>query len=931
MKRSGWLDNTIQYYNNNNNSVVSSWTPNTSYYHSLRQQQQLLLPLPTHSTLSRGLNTRHNLLAKPAIAPSYRGLSLDTTTYDENIFSSWRIPLATANVNSPVAVAAAAAATHGTSMPSPCSPLLPLQKRHARKKKNFKFNGKFQKFRQKVRSKKSSRTRKSPETDDTWILDKVLVVAPGAATPTLTTAVYGRSQQRDLTQRLSSMEHLLKSQVDYIPPGDLLSPSVPVAAHQSSGRYNVNSKPFLPPPQDTMTNRMQRKLAAAARFCRDNPKAPLHKMLSIVPKISSFRFAEAIAIAMKCAEPGFGGSGDFSAIELFKVSEGSATIRTQDARDLFELLFVGLGAFPVGCDNLEWNLEPIVNKNSSNLVVDVGYLPGDEKSNNRALGPQKLLQLASEEVTAKRYLGPFTLDEARAMFKQGIVVSSSFLISKPGAITTKYRLVHNASSLHGNINESINSAPSSYKVRLDHTSKYMNFVRTQLQEAAGAPIFQVVCDVSKCYRRMKVRTSDVPRYGLRCDIVKDETVPFYSGDGNVTTKSVRQGQMVIYFDTCLPFGSTSSVDSCVRVTNYLRDVQRELMLSGTCAVYIDDFCLVGTKKTIDTAVASLRGLMERVGLPENVLKQQLVSQISEFLGVTYDYTGDNPTVSIPKKKVMQYLRHVNYFLDRNTNSITKNELESLVGKLAHVATIIAHAKIFYQRLLAALRNCAGRHKNTIVNLGKPEMDDLRWWQRVLTLRNSNAIVLQQDGYDHKIYTDASTSTGYGVMFRGEYFHGEWSEEIKLAIAAGTVDINALELVCLTMALETFATVLRGSRVLFRCDNSSCVFNVTKETSQKSLRAAILRRLYVVAVLYDITISSSWISTHDNKHADSLSRSDFVTFYALPQHFPLSKVVTPCLQSLELLTDPMGPQNPSSPAWLNSHEGIMFSSEPPVAH
>ena len=162
-----------------------------------------------------------------------------------------------------------------------------------------------------------------------------------AAAPLTTTS--SRSHRQDMKARLAAMDQLLTSGIDYKQPSLVADIE--------------KCKPFFPPKQDKLSSRMQHKLAAAARFCRDNPRAPLPKMLSIVPKISSFRFAEAIQIARSFA-PSLQATGDFSAVELFKVSEGSATIRTKDARDLFELLFVGLGAFPIGSTtwNGTWNL-----------------------------------------------------------------------------------------------------------------------------------------------------------------------------------------------------------------------------------------------------------------------------------------------------------------------------------------------------------------------------------------------------------------------------------------------------------------------------------------------------------------------------------------------------------------------------------------------
>ena len=354
---------------------------------------------------------------------------------------------------------------------------------------------------------------------------------------------------------------------------------------------------------------------------------------------------------------------------------------------------------------------------------------------------------------------------------------------------------------------------------------------------------------------------------------------------------------------------------------------RELLLDqpGTCAVYIDDFALVGQKHVVDVAIALMRGLMERVGLPENVKKMQLVSQQSVYLGVEYDFIKS--TISLPRKKQQAYLRHVNHFLNRKIATIRRSELDSLVGKLAHCAQIFSQAKIYYQRLLAALRR-SKKAKGTKIKLGDAEMADLHWWHSLLTVHSGTVILDPEDWGNtdtHRIYTDASSKTGYGVMWKGNYFYGKWDAKVTAAIAAGDLDINVLELICLTMAMDTFGHELKGKRILFRCDNSSCVHNIASESSRQDLRVAILRRLYVVAAIHGIQLKSTWISTHKNEHADALSRADLLRFHSLPQHYPLLQVQRPYLQSIELLTSPDGPQNPTNPAWLKSEVALELAA------
>jgi hypothetical protein len=275
-------------------------------------------------------------------------------------------------------------------------------------------------------------------------------------------------------------------------------------------------------------------------------------------------------------------------------------------------------------------------------------------------------------------------------------------------------------------------------------------------------------------------------------------------------------------------------------------------------------------------------------------------------------------MTLPKKKQLAYLAHVNYYLEKeNLTQISRVDLQSLTGQLAHASQVFPQSRIFYQRLLAALR-CA--HGRRMVPIGQPELDDLRWW-RVLLSNHSGTTIVNADAWAtadiHKIYTDASSKTGYGVMYQGQYFYGTWDAPTTAAIDREEVCINDLELICLTFALETFGPQLEGKRILFRCDNTSVVHNIDSGSSATVIRAAVLRRLYVVAALHGIELRSTWIPTKKNEHADALSRGDLTRFEKLTQNFPLLLVSSPKLQSVDLLVNPMGKANPSSPAWVHT--------------
>ena len=156
-------------------------------------------------------------------------------------------------------------------------------------------------------------------------------------------------------------------------------------------------------------------------------------------------------------------------------------------------------------------------------------------------------------------------------------------------------------------------------------------------------------------------------------------------------------------------------------------------------------------------------------------------------------------------------------------------------------------------------------------------------------------------------------------------YGPWPEAIRAAYDQRVISISDLELVTLNAALETWGSDLAGKRLNLRCDNMASVMNVTAQASRIPRRAALLRRLFVIAAAHGIQIRSSYINTKRNEHADALSRNDLTRFFSLPQDYPLQQVHAPRLISFGLLLDPDGHLNPSSPTWT---PGPVPSIRPP---
>jgi hypothetical protein len=134
--------------------------------------------------------------------------------------------------------------------------------------------------------------------------------------------------------------------------------------------------------------------------------------------------------------------------------------------------------------------------------------------------------------------------------------------------------------------------------------------------------------------------------------------------------------------------------------------------------------------------------------------------------------------------------------------------------------------------------------------------------------------------DIGLSTDASTRTGYGAVFQGEYFHGAWPEE------ASDLHINQLELLTVLLAAEKWGHRWKGLNLVCLCDNQASVAVINAGSSRDAGMMVVARRLHYLAALHGFNIRSSYINTKLNIMPDALSREDVPTCVAhMRSHFP----------------------------------------------
>ena len=653
-------------------------------------------------------------------------------------------------------------------------------------------------------------------------------------------------------------------------------------------------------------------------FANDKGERSVEEMVAMLPTAPSWRYADLLAMSVAAMDEVYPEEAltpqDFDPVALFRSMDGSNAIEASVSLHVFQQLMVGGGRFPTlykGPRDVTYR-----GKNGRKLVFPASVDPYKTKLPvEHRTQKKRHLDLCCAEASAGRLVGPLTEAEANARFDHWVAVSS-FVLSKPGAISTKDRLVHNLTDFAHAINLMLEE-DCMWKVELDHTSKFIDAVRARAPNPD--PLHMVTLDVSKGYRRMFVRPTDQQHLGLRVDIDFDGTVDYFDGK-NVTKRTVKKGEVYYMYDRALPFGLVTSVSSFCAVTTMIKMLLQE-QLGDSCdvLVYVDDYVLLGPLAAVEHGIGKLRSLLKQVGLPENPLKADTPGQQGCYLGVDYDFTDHaRLTATLPDKKKQRYVKHLQFYIDKasvtdgvESLKVSRTELQSIVGKLAFASFVFRSGRPFYQRLLQSLRG--SKHKSKHVVLDQGSLDDMRWWKSILE-QHTGSLLINPLQREVKVYTDASTTTGYGFIFRGHYYHGTWSDEIKKLLEDFTLTINELELVVLNFALETFGAEWAGCRVHFRCDNQACVANIKSQSSKIPVRASLLRRLYGVAALFGIELTSTYIDTSTNTHADLLSRGDMEKFFSLPQLFPLQKVKEPALAAMDLLVHPKGRANVSHPGW-----------------
>jgi hypothetical protein len=227
--------------------------------------------------------------------------------------------------------------------------------------------------------------------------------------------------------------------------------------------------------------------------------------------------------------------------------------------------------------------------------------------------------------------------------------------------------------------------------------------------------------------------------------------------------------------------------------------------------------------------------------------------------------------SVTPERIAEILELLADWLNRVDAS--RRELESLLGILHFVASCVRQGRVFVSRLLNYLRGLPrkGRHI-----LPADCLKDILWWQKYLEVYSGVSIMYLENWSkpDSQLACDACL-LGCGGWSGNEAFHSPFPEKIIYL----QLHINALELLCIVVALKVWGHRLTGKRMLIHCDNMTSVTVLNSGRTRDSFLQACLREIAFICALCQCEVRAVHIPGEQNRIPDLLSRWDLHEKYS----------------------------------------------------
>lgn len=291
--------------------------------------------------------------------------------------------------------------------------------------------------------------------------------------------------------------------------------------------------------------------------------------------------------------------------------------------------------------------------------------------------------------------------------------------------------------------------------------------------------------------------------------------------------------------------------------------------------YSDD--LGGVERTMERAMASynkLNWLLSDLGLEESVSKAEAPTTCITYLGVQFDSV--QMTMSVPPEKVTEIKSEIGLWIRRTT--ITRKDLQSILGKLFWISKVVVHARPFMGRLLAQLRTMTNLKDGKKVKLTEESRKDILWWKQYLDTFNGISMIVNEDPIPlsleqlldtpHEVYAGDATPTGGGAFYDHEY----WCRMLPHDLQDPQIPIHLKEFWVMIVSAKQWGDNWTGKTVIMFCDNDSVCDTIVYKKPKDSSLLSLLREFLFLVVSKKFFPVVRKITTKDNELADHISRN-----------------------------------------------------------
>ena len=323
----------------------------------------------------------------------------------------------------------------------------------------------------------------------------------------------------------------------------------------------------------------------------------------------------------------------------------------------------------------------------------------------------------------------------------------------------------------------------------------------------------------------------------------------------------------LYVHVCGDFG-TAGMPGTFKIffTDVVMGMARsEAVLTLEAPVYVDDISLIGSiQAMVDSEGDALTDFFRRLGI---FIKDRAAAQVQLALGFWWD--SISRTRTLVERKYEAYVKMLADFETRRT--LTLRERQQMAGRMQRaVLTMPPGAACFMATVYAMMRGLSlPWHARRTT---RAERLDFRVLRELLQHNCGKGFFsLDQFVKGPGVDTDASKESKYaggGYASRcGRYRFWEYGSSAKRH------PIDFLEGDAVVVAVEDLGHLWHRMVITFRIDNSSFQKSAVKGWSRAERLTFLLRRLFVLCMKFECVLIFEWISTHDNKFADALSRKD----------------------------------------------------------